>query len=210
MQEAYGLAPADTEIISTLAAIYSLKAQNGEALKYAQVAAELGGSGTNLIEVTRQQVAVRNGHCGEAADLILTALPAALRSPEGISAIRQVFAAFCAPIGRDNAARALTAFLRNVKPDALAFQPRQEIVVWYAMLGDFDAAFDFANRTIDQEARSGNVELGWPAIWLPEMRSFRQDVRFQAFVTRLKLFDYWKLYGPPDDCDLIGERLVCR
>ena len=44
--------------------------------------------------------------------------------------------------------------------------------------------------------------------WLPEMRPFRQDSRFQDYVTRLGLMQYWKQYGPPDDCDLQGGKLI--
>jgi hypothetical protein len=42
------------------------------------------------------------------------------------------------------------------------------------------------------------------------MRPFRKDARFQSFVKRLKLVEYWKQYGPPDECDLRGDTLVCR
>jgi hypothetical protein len=42
------------------------------------------------------------------------------------------------------------------------------------------------------------------------MRPFRKDPRFQALVTRIGLIDYWKKYGPPDDCDLSDGKLTCR
>jgi hypothetical protein len=42
------------------------------------------------------------------------------------------------------------------------------------------------------------------------MRPFRRDPRFPAFAERLGMIDYWKQYGPPDSCDLTGERLSCR
>jgi hypothetical protein len=45
---------------------------------------------------------------------------------------------------------------------------------------------------------------------MPEMRPFRSDMRFQAFVTRLKLPDYWRLYGPPDACDFKDGILTCH
>jgi Flp pilus assembly protein TadD len=206
MQQAYALAPAATGIISSLAATYSLRAQNAEALKYADLAAELGGSGTNLITVTRQQVAVRTGHCGEAGEEVLPTLPAAMRSPAASLTVRQVFAAFCAPVDRGTASRALTTILRNVKPDALGGRLRSEIIVWYAMLGDLDGAFDFANRTLDEYSFGINL----PVLWISEMRSFRKDPRFQSFVTRLNLIGYWKQYGPPDDCDLKDGKLMCH
>ena len=55
---------------------------------------------------------------------------------------------------------------------------------------------------------TGAVHVG--AYWLPEMRPFRRDLRFQAFVTRLGLMEYWKQYGPPDDCDLNDGKLTCH
>ncbi len=54
----------------------------------------------------------------------------------------------------------------------------------------------------------GELVLG--VLWMPQMRAFRQDPRFQALATRLKLMDYWKQYGPPDDCALLSEQLECR
>jgi hypothetical protein len=42
------------------------------------------------------------------------------------------------------------------------------------------------------------------------MRPFRRDPRFQPLVTHLKLMDYWKQYGPPDDCDLKDGKLQCH
>lgn len=55
---------------------------------------------------------------------------------------------------------------------------------------------------------TGAVHVG--AYWLPEMRPFRRDLRFQAFVTRLGLMEYWKQYGPPDDWDLNDGKLTCH
>jgi hypothetical protein len=45
---------------------------------------------------------------------------------------------------------------------------------------------------------------------MPETRSLRRDPRFPALVARMRFIDYWKQYGPPDDCELAGEALVCR
>jgi TolB-like protein/Flp pilus assembly protein TadD len=211
MQEAYALAPASAGVISGLALMYAESGQYGPAVKYAELADELGGgAGLNFITLVRSEVAARSGQCVEGGELILPKLPDALRSPAGISTVRQVFAAFCAPTNRSAASRALTVLLRQLKPGALGPQAPMQIIVWYAWLGDLDAAFNFANRAVDEYARSVNVVLSWATLWIPEMRLFRKDPRFQQFLTRLKLTDYWKQYGPPDDCDLVGEGLVCR
>jgi hypothetical protein len=82
---------------------------------------------------------------------------------------------------------------------------RGRLILLFTRLGAIDQAYDVANRTL------ADVNAGlWAALWEPETRAFRQDSRFQAFVTRLGLIDYWKQYGPPDECDLRGETLVCR
>ncbi|MGH8220538.1 MAG: hypothetical protein ACREUT_18545 [Steroidobacteraceae bacterium] len=47
-------------------------------------------------------------------------------------------------------------------------------------------------------------------LWLPEMRPFRLDPRFQGLVERLRLIDYWRQYGPQDGCVLSGTRLRCH
>lgn len=44
------------------------------------------------------------------------------------------------------------------------------------------------------------------------MRPFRRDPRFAGYIKRLgrNLIEYWRKYGPPDDCELNGEALTCR
>jgi len=208
-QEAYALAPASAALISGLAATYSLRGQDADAVKSAELAEALGGS-NNLTALARQNAALRSGRYVEAGEIVLPTLPVPLRSPTASSTIRRVFAAFGAPSDRIAASHALATLVRTIHPDQLGVQPRQEIILWFVMLGDVDAAFEFANRSVDEFARAGTVGTTWGVLWLPEMRSFRKDPRFQAFVTRLKLMDYWKQHGPPDECDLQGETLVCR
>jgi len=47
-----------------------------------------------------------------------------------------------------------------------------------------------------------------PILWSSEMRPFRRDPRFQAIAA--PLVDYWIVYGPPDECSLQVDNLVCR
>jgi hypothetical protein len=49
----------------------------------------------------------------------------------------------------------------------------------------------------------------WAAMWLPEMRPFHRDPRFQVFTERLGLMEYWKQFGPPDHFELRDGQLVC-
>ena len=85
------------------------------------------------------------------------------------------------------------------------------VVCWlYTLLGALDPAYESVNRLLDEMARSGPVWAFPGGLWLPEMRSFRQDPRFQALVTRLGLAPYWEKFGPPDNCELRGGRLICH
>jgi hypothetical protein len=53
------------------------------------------------------------------------------------------------------------------------------------------------------------VGTAWGILWIDEMRPFRQDARFQTFVERLGLMEYWTQYGAPDHCELRDGRLLC-
>jgi hypothetical protein len=66
------------------------------------------------------------------------------------------------------------------------------------------------NRYLDERPHSQLEDLSPLLLWMPEMRPFRRDPRFQQLVTKLKLIDYWKQYGAPNECDLRGENLTCR
>jgi hypothetical protein len=84
-------------------------------------------------------------------------------------------------------------------------------IIDFVNLGALDDAYELANGSLDEYARAGTIgAVPWSWLWAPEARPFRTDARFQAFVTRLKLMDYWKQYGPPDECDIRGEQLTCH
>jgi hypothetical protein len=71
-----------------------------------------------------------------------------------------------------------------------------------------DLAFELAFISLDHYAREGTVGGAWGVLWLPEMAPFRNDERFQLFARRLRLFEYWSEYGPPDGHSLNGARLA--
>jgi len=80
-----------------------------------------------------------------------------------------------------------------------------------AIVGGLDEAFALANRCL-AIVRAGTVALHYsaPYLWTPEMRPFRRDARFQVFVTRLGLMEYYRQYGPRDDCELKNNKLTCH
>jgi len=79
-----------------------------------------------------------------------------------------------------------------------------------SLAGDLDGAYAAGNRALDEAARSGSIGSSWFVIWFPSMRPFRQDPRFQAFVGRLDLPEYWEVYGPPDGCALEEGKIACQ
>jgi len=80
---------------------------------------------------------------------------------------------------------------------------------WYVWLGALDDAYDTAQRIVRAFKRTGIIDvLSLAALWMPELIAFRRDERFQDFVRDLGLIDYWRERGPPEGCDLKGERLL--
>ena len=83
-------------------------------------------------------------------------------------------------------------------------------MVMSSAAGDLDAAFAAAKHAADQYEQQGALGANWSSLWISVMQPFREDPRFQHFVRRLKLMDYWKVHGPPDDCTLAADRIVCK
>jgi TolB-like protein len=204
---AYHSAPANQIVVMRLAASLGTLGSDADALRYADLGVELGynpnaqpGSGV------RVAAASRAGRYTEAADLTVASLRSADRLAGGEGVIRQVFAAVADPAKKAEAIASLRS-LAAQSPTWLG----NDLYQMYVGLGALDDAYANANALLDRLARTGEASPNnWRELWNPEMRPFRLDPRFQAFVTRLKLFDYWKQYGPPDECDLVNERLVCR
>ena len=181
---------------------------DAEALEYANRAAELGLRNNIVIAIVHSEAERRAGHYDVAADYALQSLPLDLRSAANSAAVvKQVFAAIAEPAKRAAASRSLTAMLRGLRPPGVPVP----LTEWYVLLGDLDAAYKYASLSFDESTRLGTIGATplWQFLWEPEMRPFRRDPRFQAFVTHLKLFDYWKEYGPPDECELRDEMLAC-
>lgn len=83
---------------------------------------------------------------------------------------------------------------------------------WSTRLGALDLAYELANAALGELETTGVLPgaIHVATCRLPEMRPFRQDLRFQPYVTRLGLTEYWKQYGPPDECDLKDGKLTCH
>jgi hypothetical protein len=155
------------------------------------------------------QLEAREGRPAAGAQFILDALTPGMRAAGGAEATEAVFAAFAEPSRRDAAIASLKRMRTAISPAELTPLIQRRFMIWYTMLGALDEAFNVANASLDDYARNGTIGTAWTFIWMREMLPFRQDPRFQAFVRRLRLFDYWERYGPPDGCELRDGRLIC-
>jgi TolB-like protein/tetratricopeptide (TPR) repeat protein len=205
--------------ISTLLAATSLSlplAANAtqQALDYAELAVDLGmPRNAGPLPVVRSYAALRLGRHDEAmraAEDLGGRLSAALAAAGGAEVITVVHAALASRENRANAVQALDAFASAVPPEQIGPELSMHVLAWYTMLGELDRAYGFVGRLLQQHVARQAPGLFLPWIWIPELLPFRQDPRFQELVRRLRLIDYWKQYGPPDDCDLRGETLICR
>jgi TolB-like protein len=208
MTAAFRLAPATIIIVSGLAASKSYLGFDADALRLVNLSVALGDDPS--ITPTPQiyaHAATRSGHYVEAGEHMVNNLAPALRDAGGTTVIRLVYAALADPSKKPEATRALRDFVHQSDLD---ISTGKDFLVYFTALGSLDDAYEFANGLLDAAIRSGTIGSAWGPLWLPEMRSFRQDHRFSALVTRLKLPNYWKRYGPPDECDLRGDALACR
>ena len=155
------------------------------------------------------QIAVRAGRFDEAAELAVAGLPSGIAADGGDEIVRQVYAALDQSAGVSRAIAALDRLrARSAQGDRTQFMKRR-LMFWYVQLAALDQAFDIATESLDYFARSGSIGTAWAFLWMPEMLRFRQDPRFQLMCRRMGLFDYWQVYGPPDNCELRAGQLIC-
>jgi DNA-binding winged helix-turn-helix (wHTH) protein/tetratricopeptide (TPR) repeat protein len=193
-QAEYALSVAPTHPIGAqmLATLHQLRGDNDQARRYADIAVMLGQSRaqaplTDVLALIDQ----REGRIAESQARMLDALPERLRQPRLLES-----------------AAALCELEAGFTPEELDPPTRKRLILWYACAGDMDRAYDLAHRSLDGFAREGTIGGAWGVLWLPEMARFRNDARFDQFARRLRLFEYWTEYGPPDGYSLSAERLV--
>jgi hypothetical protein len=146
----------------------------------------------------------------EAAAYLLESLLPAFRAVGGAEVVTLVYAALADADRVPVATAAVRDLLARARPGDIDPAAAKDVLLWCALLGALDLAYEAANSFLDEFARSGTVGSAWDPLWLPEMRAFRQDARFQALAGRLGFFEYWQIYGPPDGCELRDGRLICH
>jgi len=218
LREYYRAAPAVPAIPTLLAAVtisLPLAAEaTQQSLDYAELATDLGmPRSAGPLPVIRAYAALRLGRHEDAmraARDLGDRLSAALAAAGGAEAIRIVHASLAADANKSKAIQALDAFKNAASPEQIGPELSMHVLAWYTMLGQLDRAYGFVEQVLQHALPRQMLGLFLPWIWLPELLPLRQDPRFQDFVGRLGLMPYWEEYGPPDDCELRGGRLICR
>lgn len=205
------IAPAYAPYALAVAVAYSILGMHPEAMDYSQRSLNLGMSpGIPVFSIMRARAALDDGRTQEAATQAVQALTPSLRDSGGADAVRLVFAALADSSKKGAAIQALRE-LRSSAPEMQSSGTMLLLSIsWFASLGALDSAYEVADQRIAGLARSGTTGAAWGPIWVPEMLPFRQDPRFQAFTERLRLMEYWKQYGPPDNCELRDGKLICN
>jgi hypothetical protein len=187
-------------------------AHDAEAVKYADLAVTMGMP-ANMVPLPEiySGAALHGARYTEAADRLVSTLAAPIRNAGGAEVIRLVDSTLGDPTKKPAARQALQRLIDKVGIDNIDENSRTGFVIWFSMVDALDPAYDLADRNLAEFGRSGSGGgPAWDYLWVSEMRSFRQDPRFQDIVTRLHFIDYWKQYGPPDACDLKDGKLVCH
>ena len=138
---------------------------------------------------TQQDVARRAGRYAEAAEYQAMTLPAEARQAGAVEVVRLLHKALADPAERRAAIAALDALNARVADAGMgSFAMLMFSMNWYTMLGDVDRAYLVSDRWLAESRRTGLS--GIPFIfgfWLPEMRPFRADPRFQELARRMGL-----------------------
>jgi TolB-like protein len=185
-----------------------------QAVDYADLAIELGmPASAGPVPVVKAYATLRLGwydQVMQAAQVLASRLPPALADVGGANVVVGVHAALTGRMSRSDAVQALDALVRAAAPEKFGPELSVHVLVWYTMLGELDRAYGFVERVLHYALPRHTLGLFLPWIWLPELLPFRRDLRFLAIVERLRLVDYWKKFGPPDEFDLRGQMLVFR
>jgi TolB-like protein/DNA-binding winged helix-turn-helix (wHTH) protein len=209
-EKAYRLAPLSAPAIMRRGMVYSIMEEDEAALRDATVGMSFGApADAGGLAFLLAGAAHRAGRHVDAATHLDAFMSPDARAARGTAAVALAYEAAADPAKRMAAIEAL----HNLESKLLTDDAEQRSAPWllmlYTMIGDLDAAYAVGNGALDGHDRSGWIGAEWFVIWLPSTRPFRQDPRFQAFVRRMKLIDYWMVYGPPDGCVLRHVEIAC-
>jgi TolB-like protein len=207
-EHALRVAPTHPIGLNMLATLHLTRGRNEQALHYANLAAQLGQSRSfaPLVDILFS-LAVRTGRSAEAIDALMSVIPIRAHTAELALAADLLCRQYRTPLESTIVAAALRAVERSLESHELDPPLRKRFLLWYTSIGALDLAYELACNSLDHYAREGTVGGAWGVLWMPEMAPFRNDERFQLFARRLRLFECWSEYGPPDGHSLNGDRL---
>jgi tetratricopeptide (TPR) repeat protein len=224
-RKAYEIAPANPIVIGGLAEHLAPFGEDEEAGKFADLALQTGLAKTNpgLVSVYAR-AARKAGQYAKAADVLIDGIDAFDTGDAGARSKEIVRLVHAALADKRQRTAALAAWARLYPPNRrVSASANTNAALYfcfasaqmYVLLDAIDDAYSRAFQCLDEQPPSGAtpgaaVHRQLISIWSPEMRPFRRDPRFQAFVTRIGLMEYWKKYGPPDDCDMKNGKLTCH
>jgi TolB-like protein len=211
-QEAYRLSPGSARVSVRLACFYSFLGLDSRAVHHVEIAASLGWhEHTPASAMVLSQAARRAGRYAEAAEHMLRMLPPDMPVPGVPELIRLIFKGMEEPGIRGQVLKAMRALFTAHRRAMLDTRSLPMLLTYCAtLLGDLDLAYDIGTGKVEDFERTGVTGVfDLAQLWLPEQRGLRQDQRFHGLVSRLGLVEYWREYGPPDDCELRDGRLIC-
>jgi TolB-like protein/Tfp pilus assembly protein PilF len=208
------LAPLAMPAMMRHAIVLSTLGQDDEAMRFVDSVTRMGGvTAVGEIATMQSLSAFRAGRPAEAASRLLPVVPPAARAEGADVVIADVFEAAAAgkPADMAQAAKELRALTQRLSVDALDWSHGQLLMLLYALVGDFDSAFDAARHSLDYFGTADVLGPWYYALWLPELSGLRRDDRFHGLIERLHLPDYWNAYGPPDvpGCEWRDRALRC-
>jgi DNA-binding winged helix-turn-helix (wHTH) protein/TolB-like protein/Tfp pilus assembly protein PilF len=208
--KAHDLAPLSVPVVMNRALIRTIGGDSDGAQADLQRGIPLAG--TNLTGTTPDMQAIlafRSGDGVGAARYIAASVGIAARTLGLDRLIGAVYAMPKDTASRSAAGVALARFATQVGTDDLDERDRASLAIALALAGQLDAAYSAANVLAERFNRSGIGGKFALLMWMPEMRRFRQDPRFQQLVQRIGLMEYWQRAGNPDECRLEGQKLHC-
>jgi TolB-like protein len=208
---AYRLGPAHPANAIIPAIMYSLSSRDADALRWLQLACDLGfPHDIAPAAVLRSQAARHAGDFKSALREIKAALPEQCRAT-GYRSVEIIYGALERGSMSDVALTALQELLAAAVEDYPGSGTVRMLVMnWSTSLGALDLAFAVADDTVGQLRATGSISINslLPPLWLPEMSPFRRDPRFQEFAGALGFLPYWEVHGPPDGHELRHGNLV--
>jgi len=153
------------------------------------------------------ELAARAGRYADAGERMTAALSAGARAAGAEAVVHKVYAAMGDRSLAPAALRAIADLMPKLAPQDWVV--KVWAMTWCTQLGGLDDAFRIAGQLRQQFGDQAPTN-SWSWLWSVEMRPFRLDPRFHDFTASLGMIEYWKRFGPPDDCDLAGGKLVCR